>query len=148
MSDATVRRRLRQTVSELELCSHVPAMNLEPSGRDSGEDIGGKRPPGGLVRKDDRVREWPLKSADYYKRRAAKARSDRALIQILEDAEESLEAYRRQPPPRDQEHPELGDSNWKRWVGESTMSVREIASQCSVSRQYVERVRKQYKGKK
>jgi hypothetical protein len=143
----SVEHELRQVIVQLGLCSHVSAVNFDPSSRDAGEDIGGKRPPGGLDRKEDGEREpgRMLKSAEHFRRRLARARSERALTEILADAEASLSAWRRQPPPKDKEHPMPGEFNWKRWVGESKLSVQEIANKCYVSPQYVGRVRKQYR---
>lgn len=141
-----LHRQLKQTIAELEMCSHVSAVSLDSSGRDSGEDVGGKRPPGGVDRKDDKSREGhKLKSAEHYRRRAAKARSESALRAILKDAKESLEAWKRRPAPRDVGHPMPGDMDWKRWVGESSLSASEIARKCSVSGAYVRKIRAQYR---
>jgi hypothetical protein len=139
-----LRRELRQAIAELELCSHVSAVNPSPSGRDAGTDIGGNRPSGGVDGRDDRVHDHKLKSAEHFKRRVAKARAEQTLRAILKEAREALEAWRRQPPPKDVGHPMPGDHDWKRWVGESQLPAREIARKCSVSRAYVEKVRRQY----
>ncbi len=139
-----LRAELRQVLAELELVSQVPAVNLESS-RDMGEDIGGKRPPGGEDHGGDREIGWPLKSVTYFRRRMAKAHTAGALEAILEDARTSLDAAKRQPAPEDKEHPMPGDYNWKRWVSESSLSDVEIARKCSVSRQYINRIRGQYR---
>jgi hypothetical protein len=146
LREIDLHRQLKQTIAELELCSHVSAVSLDSSGRGSGEDVGGKRPPGGVDRKDDKSREGhKLKSAEHYKRRVAKARSEAALQAILKDAKESLVAWKRQPAPQDVGHPMPGDVDWKRWVGESSLSASEIARKCSVSGAYVRRIRAQYR---
>ena|SRR6185437_3154573 len=140
--------QLGTVLANLELCSHVSAVNLDPSSRDAGEDIGGKRPPGGIDRREDRERDAPrvLHSAEHFRRRLARARTQRALDAILADAEAALSAFRRQPAPKDKEHPMPGDFNFKRWVAESPLEDREIARKCGVTRQYVSKVRRQYRG--
>ena len=151
----SIRQELRQVLAELELCSHVPAVNITPSGRDAGTDVGGNRPTGGIDRREDRAREELstgddpdrgvlLRSAEHFRRRLAKASSERAEAAILEDARRALAAYRRAPKPRDLGHPMPSDPQWKRWVAESQLPAREVARKCSVSRQYVEKVRKQW----
>lgn len=145
----SLRRELKQTIAELELCSHVSAVSLEPSGRDSGEDIGGKRPPGGVDRAEDRQiddggdeRPAVLKSAEHFKRRATKAKSEPALQAILEDAQRTLVAYRRAAPPVD---PTLDDPQWKRFVSESSKPSNKLAEQYGVSTRYINKVRAQYR---
>lgn len=147
VAERTVEYDLRQVLVQLELCSHVGAVNMDPSSRDAGEDIGGKRPPGGVDRREDAEREpgRMLKSAEHFRRRLARARSERALTQILADAEASLSAWRRQPPPRDKEHPMPSDFNWKRWVSESSLSSSDVARKCFVSKRYVNRIRAEYR---
>lgn len=147
----SVERELRNVIARLELVSHVSAVSLESSDRDTSDDIGGQRPPGGLERKDERrdgVYDgqelfFTLKSADHFKRRLETAHTDRALRQILEDAQRSLAAFQRTPiggePPR-------CDPQWKRWVAESNEADGAIAFRHGVSRQYVNRIRNAYRG--
>ncbi len=141
---AATLRELRQVLAELELVSQVSAVNYGSSGGgDQGEDIGGRRPGGGVDAKDDRQQGHALKSAEHFRRRIAKAHSERAFEAILADAKRSLEAHRRQPPPSDR--PELSSPQWKRWAASSDLPPREIARIYNVSRQYVERVRARYR---
>lgn len=149
-------RELRQVLAELELVSHVPAANLDPlPPRTADEKPGGKKPRGGVDRKDDREGGYALKSAAHFRRRldGALARnrlreedgeppSNRALEAILADARRALAAHKRQPPPPDR--PELSSPQWKRWVAESQLPANKIASLYNVSRSYVERVRARY----
>jgi hypothetical protein len=141
-----VGRELRQVLAELELCSHVSAVNLDPSSRDSGEEVGGKRPPGGVDRREDRHRREPgedrvLRSAQHFREQLAKGRSPRA---VLRDAEASLAAYRL-PPPASGEWPEYGTRYWKQWVARSPEgSAGEIARVYNVSRGYIKMVRRQW----
>lgn len=136
-------RDVYQVLAELELCSHVSAVNLDPSSRDAGEDIGGKRPPGGMDRREDRqpreIGERILRSADYFRRQLLRGR---ATHRVLEDAEAALDAWRHQPMPKE---PEFGSPQWKRWISESTLSHGEIARKFNCKRQYVQQVRKQYR---
>lgn len=136
-------RELRQILAELELISQVPAVNLESSGGDAGEDVGGKRPPGGLIGKDDRQDEYPQKSVEHFRQRAARARDEAVLARILDDARMALVAARRQPAPTGE--PEYGTPQWKRWVAETDLASAEIARKYGVSKRYINRVRMLYR---
>ena len=143
MLQAATLRELRQVLAELELVSHVSAARPGgSSGRDQSESIGGKRPPGGIDRKDDRERGHAMKSPEHFRRRIAKAHSEKAFEAILADARASLEAHRRQPPPSDR--PELSSAFWPRWASESDLPAREVARLSGCSRSYVEKIRKRY----
>lgn len=145
-----LRREIRQALAELELVSEVDAVEPRKGSRDTSEDIGGRWPSGMSkdhpdVRELEDYRAWPLKPVAHYRRRVARARSISALEAILKDVRSALERSRRQPAPTDAGHPMPGDSNWKRWVAESSLSATEIARKCSVSKRYVNKVREQYR---
>jgi len=145
-NDKTLLRELRTVLAQLELISQVPAVNLESSGgRDAGESVGGKRPPGGLIRADDREHDYPQKSVEHFKRRIAKAHSDHVLEAILEDARKALEATRRQPAPVKSAEPKKDDPGWKRYIAESPEKANELAGRFVVSRAYIEKVRREYR---
>lgn len=135
---------LAQVLAELELVSHVSAARPGSSSRDEGEDIGGRRPPGGIDRGDDREREHLQKSAEHFRRRLARARTNEHVETILADARTALAAWRRQPAPTGE--PEYGTPQWKRWVAESELSSSEIARKYCVSGQYIRRIRALYRG--
>lgn len=140
-----IARELKQTIAELELISEVSAVSLDPSSRDSGEDIGGKRPPGGVDRKGDREREWTMKSAEHFRRRAANAVTSEALRHILVEARAALELARRRPSPQDAGHPMPGDHDFKRWVAESELPSSEVARLTGKSGQYIRKIRALYR---
>jgi hypothetical protein len=146
VTQAEVKQELCQILAELELCSHVSAVNLNPSSRDAGEDIGGKRPPGGIDGREDRHRsededdERVLRSAQHFKRQLAHGRPAR---HVLRDATAALAAWKRQPAPTGEL--EYGSPQWKRWVAESPLSDEEVASRYNVSRRYISKVRAQYR---
>jgi hypothetical protein len=144
MSDVSVERELKQVVCELMLCSHVSAAQPGSSSRDASEGIGGKRPPGGIDRKDDREHEWPLKSAGHFIARINNAHSERTLILILAEAKASLEAFERQPKPTKQNEPEVSSPQWKRYIAESTEGHGTLAGRFGVSRAYIQQIRKRY----
>ncbi len=145
-----LERRIRETLARLELVSHVSAVSLDPSSRDTSEDIGGKRPTGGIVSWDDHAKDeetgepepYPQKSFMFYREEFAKARTDARRERLLRDADAALDAARRSPTPV---APLLGDPLWKRWVAESDMPVKDIVRIYGVSRQYVHRVRREYR---
>jgi hypothetical protein len=132
---------IANVLAKLSICSEVSAANMDSSSRDSGEDIGGKRPPGGIDHEGNRERDWPLKDVSHFRRRMDRAHSEAALQAILHDAEAALRAWQRQPADRD---PALADPQWKRWVGETKLTSREIAAKYSISRQYVHRIKVAY----
>ncbi len=137
-------RELRQVLAELELVSHVPAFNYESSGgRDAGESIGGKRPPGGIVYTDDRAPDYPQKSVEHFRRRVATARSNRGALElILADSRDALEAAQRQPAPTG---PRFGEQGWKRYVAESDEKASDLARKFGCKRSYIEKVRRLYR---
>jgi hypothetical protein len=151
----TIDSELRTVLAQLELCSHVQAVNLDPSSRDSGEEIGGKRPPGGIDRSEDRATVGPvgsgeprprvLRSAEHYRRRIAKAHSQRALERVLADARDSLDAWRRQPAPSKKAEPKVGDPGWKRYIAESKESSSVLAARFGKSGAYIREVRRKYR---
>lgn len=157
--ERSIEQQLRQVVAQLELVSHVNAVALDSSGgRDTSDDIGGKRPSGGVDRRDERrdgVYEvgpgefeemtFTLKSADHFRRRMASARTDHAMRIILDDAERALKAWRFQPKHRPDSEPDRASPLWKHWVGSCGLSDGEIARKYGVTRQYVNRIRNQYR---
>lgn len=112
-SPRAVQGELRQVLAELELVSQVSAVNLDPTARDTSESIGGNRPSGGINRKDDRQPDYPQKSVEHFRRRAAGARSEYQLGLILKDAKKALEACKRQAAPAD---PLWMSFEWKRQI--------------------------------
>jgi hypothetical protein len=143
----SVEDQMRQVLVQLEMCSHVSAAQPGSSARDASEGIGGKRPPGGIDRKEDREPfeddKRGLRSADYFRRRLARAHSQKTLQTILTEAEASLEAWRKQPPPGIE--PEFGTSQWKRWIGESTEGYGALAARFNVDKSYIQQLKKQYR---
>ncbi len=139
-----ILKELSETISALELVSQVPAVNLDPTSRDSSESIGGKRPSGGIDRQDDRERAWDMKSADHFRTRIQNAHSERTLLTILVEARQSLENARRAPKPTKQLQPERGHPQWKRFVAESKLPSNELAREHGCTTRYINMVRARY----
>lgn len=108
-----LRYEIRQLIARLECMSHVPAVNLNPEPVTLDESIGGNRPRGGVDRKDDRDRDFMLKSADVYRTRLAGARSERALASIHCDIQQTLKAWTHTPPSS---NPEWKSFEWKKQI--------------------------------
>ena len=134
---------LRQLIARLHLMSHVASVNLD-GGSPSSEDKGGRRPPGGIDRRDDAADGYMLKSAQFFERRLAGARSDRAVALILADARLALEAWTKTPLPALSLHPPMDHPQWKRWIACSSLPDPELARLYGVSRAYIRQVRIQY----
>jgi len=136
--------QLRQAIAKVSLLSQVPAASLETAAKSTDDDIGGRRPSGGIANKDDFQIGYALKSAEYFRRRLARARTPRAITELLSEAEATLEAWKRAPIPEGQP-PEFGSPQWKRWIAESPLDGGELARTFSVTRQYIHQIRTQYR---
>lgn len=141
-------KSLGQLLAELEMMSHVGAVNPNASSRDAGEDIGGKRPPGGVDRREDRHRdpvqandepERLLRSASHFREQLARGRRE-GLVRV--EVEASLVAWRRQPAAK---NPVPGDPGWGRWVADSPLSDVELARMFGKSRQAFHQLRAKYR---
>lgn len=136
---------IAQVLAQLSICSEVAAASLGSSARASEDDIGGRRPPGGEDHKGNRDPEWALKSAEHFRRRLARAHSERTLTAILADAEAALTAWRRQPASTKDNEPEYGSPQWKRYIAESKESHGTLADRFHVERSYIAKIRRQYR---
>jgi hypothetical protein len=144
MSELDDRRKLREVIVKIGLLSQVPAANLGRSSRSADDDIGGGRPSGGIVAKDDFAAEFALKSAEYFRRRLARCHTPRAVVELLAEAEATLEAWRRTPIPAGQE-PEYGSPQWKRYIAESGEDTGVLATRFNCTRRYINKIRQQYR---
>lgn len=147
----TLEHEIRQAIAELDLISHVNSVSLDTSDRDTSDSIGGKRPPGGdqehpktAEERSDYRTSYQLKSASDFRHRLKTAHSEHAKQAILNEARETLAAWKRAPLPTGQD-PQFGSPQWKRWVASSDLSAATIAHRFNVSRQYVHRIRRQYR---
>lgn len=141
MSEA--RRELEQIIARLEVMSHVPAVNLDPTPAATTDSKGGARPRGGIDRKDDREPDFALKSADHYRRRLAGAHTEGIVLIILRDARATLRAYTH-TPISDSADPKPGDPLFMRWLAKQTGRVEDISHRAGVSRALVYKARDTY----
>lgn len=141
----SVVTELRTVLARLELCSQVGAVNMSPETQTGeGNDRGGRRPPGGIDRRDDRDIENVLKSADHFKVRMRHCRTESDYRRVLLAAESALTAHlvadrSRGPEPHPPVfmEPHKNDPGWKLWVSQCGLGATEIARRHSVSRQHV-----------
>lgn len=140
-----LERQIRQVLAELELVSQAPVQNFESSGRDRGEDIGGRCPgtPSKVVSKDDREWDYAQKSVEHFRRRLANAHSDIVLAMILRDARVALKAWKMQPEPVGVE-PEQGTLAWKRMIANSPETAERLSKKHSIGVRSVYRYREMY----
>ena len=137
----SARAELLAIIARLEVISHVPAVNLDPTPPETTDGKGGARPRGGIDRKDDREPDFALKSADHYRRRLQGCRTGRDVELVLADARRSLAAWTRTPVTL---QPLPGDPLFKRWVRQQLDAGKkpeDIARVGGVSRQYVSKIR-------
>lgn len=136
---------IAQVLAKLSICSEVSAANMDSSSRDSGEDIGGKRPPGGIDHKGNREREWPLKDVSHFRRRLECAHSEAALQAILVDAERALEAWQQLPRwKRGEQEPDRKTLRWKRMIADSYETAEKLSKRHEISIRMVRYYREQY----
>jgi hypothetical protein len=135
-------RELGQLMLELELVSQVSASQLSTS-RSSDEEIGGKRPPGGLDYAGDYDDAYPQKTKQYFAYRLRHTRDWAEIEQITAQARKAVDRCKRRPPPTDA--PEWGSSDWKRWVVEHTeLTHSQVAEKYNCPRQYIYKIRREY----
>lgn len=112
---------LRALVQQINLKSQINAAPVGRSNPSSDDEIGGKRPPGGIHRGDDwsleAVDYW-MKSADYFQRRLERILTryhedahERLIRELITEAEETLKRWSRSPVggkrPDSQEDPKF-----------------------------------------
>ncbi len=140
----SVRGELAQALAELEMVSHVSAVNLEPQIQTGeGNDRGGRCPSGGVSGMDDRERgddavdDRPavLRSHLHYRRRADRCVTDADRARLLGEVQATIGAWKRAPRPTDPPWTDI--SAWKFWAARSPLPVAEMARLAGVSRQAV-----------
>jgi hypothetical protein len=144
MSEQDDRRALRVAIARITLLSQVPAATLERSSRSTDDEIGGRRPKGGIIAKDDFEPEFALKSSEYFVRRLRRCHTERAITELLTEALATLEAWQRAPIPKGQE-PEYGSPQWKRYIAESTEDAGALATRFHCTRRYINLIRQAYR---
>lgn len=147
MTEPSAAKQLRDAILQLEMISQVPASRPGHTSKSTDEDIGGRRPSGGIDRADDREHDFALKSAEHYRRREARCHTDGQRLALLVEVERTLTAWR-QTPLVDGKRPAMNDPRWKQWVGECEHTVTELVRWYSCSRQYIHQVRKAYSPEK
>jgi hypothetical protein len=156
LSPEEIEARLRTVLAHLDTVSHVNSTqdySTGPIARDTSDSLGGRKPshgagehPRGAKEVESFRSDYRLHSADEFKRRLAKAKSDTAKKAILSDAEEAIKAWKKSPLPGPNEMPPFADPKWKAWVAaHPEVSAASIADKTGLSRQYVTRVRAKYR---
>src|SRR6185437_13860908 len=93
---------LRRLVQQIALKSQISAAPVGWSNPSTDDEIGGKRPSGGVSRADDwslEAAEYWMKSADYFQRRLERAlrrpeRGREAIVRgLVDEAEETLRRW-------------------------------------------------------
>lgn len=137
---------LGSLIVRLELKSEVPAAPAGRSQPDSDRDLGGNRPGGGIDYQDDREFESVLRSADHFRRRQKRCRTDHDFERVIADVEAALEAWEHTPPPVEGIDPERGSFFWKCRIADDDRPLDTIKSTFMVSRATVYRYRAKYRG--
>lgn len=168
----TLIAEYRDLVQKLSLISHVTSVNYEGKiARDTSEATGGRRPTGSDIEPKPRRPKSPRivgniasekawdeyeidlaaweacyhrRGVDYFVRRFAACSTDGMLRDLIGEARDTLAAWKRTPIPKGQP-PALGDPQWKRWVAESSLQTGDLARMFSVSRQYIQKIRRGYR---
>lgn len=146
------RLGLANLIHRLEVISEVSAVNLEPMPPDGSENSkGGNRPSGGVDRKADRSPEFALKSAEHFKRRAARCHTDRDYDLVIADVQAAIRANTHSPLPSKDPLPHEGlfRRHLERVIKENEQqpeskreSDQHIAWRLGIDRSYVGKVRR------
>ena len=147
--------KLCQFMAELSLISHTSGLSYEgKASLDAGEDIGGRRPPGGDRENThglspDEFASWlqsyHRRTVDYFRVELERCETVLRLRELRDECVETLEAWRHTPIPEGQP-PEFGSPQWKRWVaGVSRWMVASLARLFNCKRQYIHQIRKTYR---
>lgn len=143
-------KALRDVLIDLTMVSHVDGASYDASG--GGEKrTGGERPPGGPDRKGDREDGYRQKSAGHFvarfgrlRRACARGRGREAeLLEILTDARQALQDWRKAPSP-ERPRPEDLTEYHKAQIAADVRSARTVASEWGVSHVTVLRYRRRY----
>ena len=136
---------IKQVVLRINMCSQVSAMRLERATPSTDEDIGGRRPPGGIDRVGDREDGYRQKSAQYFAYKLACCDGRQELLEaLLVEAREALEAWQKTPMVAGVD-PVKGDPLFPRFLLDQLragMDPKELVRRHGVARQYVARLRK------
>lgn len=162
MSDLTsLANDIRQGIAKLEMISHAPTQNFDPTPRDTADEPGGRRPQGTDMDRPPRsasnlekiawLDSYQAKTVRYFRRECEHAlrrgleRGDRehaiARLSALRDDLYSVISLWRQLRIPDGQPPALGDAGWKRYVASCGRSTSELSREYMVSSQYINRVK-------
>lgn len=145
---STTRQEILLCVARLSTMSHVSAASQNGS-RSSDDDIGGRRPRGGIDIRDDKDPEFDLKSAEHFLRRLARAHSELALQAILSDAQKAIRAWTHTPVPKNPSPEQEPDPRTYRWyckVADDDRPIGVLVKHYSIDRATVYRIREKYRG--
>lgn len=132
--DLALIAQARTVIARLELVSHGRTVNLGPSGG-TGEPL---FPPGGIAGRDDREPDQPHKSHLHYRRRLHGCRTDDDLRAVIDDAADTLAAWKKSAPP-----PENSVS-WQEQIANDTRKAAVVAKHWNVKKEYVWMLRRKF----
>lgn len=137
-----------QIIVQLAMVSHVSGTDFDRGSASTDEDIGGKRPPGGVDRQGDRKESYRQKTAEYFARRLARCTGDAEREALRLEAERALYDWRHTPeaPNSAELAPERGSFLWKCRVADDDRPLEKIKEEYWVSRATVYRYRQKYRG--
>ena len=147
--DFEVFDALNRAITRLCLISHAPAMTLGRSVRSSDEDIGGKRPTGGINGQDDREADFRQKSVEHFRARIARCDTPEAARSLLVEVEDTIWAWTHTPDVDGikELEPEHGSFLWKCNIADNDREhVRDIARRLGIGEATVYRYRAKYRG--
>lgn len=158
MTVIDLEQQLRQVLAELELVSHVDGRDYASLGmaRSTDEPEGGARPPGGDFEprktpeeRDDYRASFMQKGASYFRWRIERAAGrEEALLAILVEAHDCLQAWKKQPQTDGTPEPQRWTFEWRRriaWeVHTGARSIVGAAQYYSINERSVRNYRDQF----
>lgn len=146
-------RELTNVIARLDLVSHGTTQSFTGTrGTSADDDIGGRRPAGGIS--DDHRRDYEhgtppdpvmLRSADHFRHRAQGCRTEPQLAAVLHDAQAALRSWQHTPRTTD---PEPGSWAWREQIARDIATGKRTRGQAmkhySISRTTLWRILKTY----
>lgn len=153
VADSPLILELRELVQRIALKSQVSAAPRGRATPSTDDEIGGKRPPGGINGADDWSLEadgyW-MKSADYFQRRLDRilrrpeSQQDKLLTELIVEAAETLKRWQRSP--LDVKRPEsMADAKFEIFVAYSEEHAGTLARWYGCTPENIRRIRRKFR---
>lgn len=146
---------IRRIVLRIGLVSHAGAAQLGRSSKGTDDDIGGRRPSGGIEKHDEYCRgckdcdgTFALKSAEHFQRKLQRCNTAFQLQRLRDEAQAAWEAWSHTPAPKPADLDPIRDRGtfyWKCAIADDDRPLETVKTFYMVSRATVYRYRAKYR---